>query len=52
MTPDDAVTHPDSETQWRTQTYVTGAPQLTARAVVVGMLVFGPPLAALISRSN
>ena len=44
MTPDAAAIPPDAETQWRTQTYVTGAPQLTARAVVVGMLlgmVFG-----------
>lgn len=39
MTPDAAVAHTDAETHWRTQVYVTGAPQLTARAVVVGMLL-------------
>ncbi len=39
MKPDAATAHPDPETQWRTQVYVTGAPQLTVRAVVVGMLL-------------
>ena len=39
MNPDAATAHPDPETHWRTQVYVTGAPQLTVRAVIVGMLL-------------
>lgn len=39
MTPDPAPGHPDAETHWREHVRVTGVPQLTARAVVIGMLL-------------
>ena len=39
MKPDAATAHLDPETHWRTQVYVTGAPQLTVRGVIVGMLL-------------
>jgi putative OPT family oligopeptide transporter len=39
MSPDPDLAHPDPETRWRTQVYVPGIPQLTPRAVLVGMLL-------------